>query len=213
MKLSPGLVAELTVNLLLPWAAYRAALPYWCETGGLVASAVPPLVWSTVQLARFRRMDALSALVLFGIVLSIAAALAGGSARMLLMRESLASGAIGVAFLASLALRKPLVFHLARATLAREARDGAARLDALWAERPAFVASMRLMTLVWGCGLVAENLLRAWMVWNWPVERVLVVAPFVGYGVYGALMMWTLWYRKVMRANALAGLPPGGALG
>lgn len=213
MKLSPGLVAELTVNLLLPWAAYRAALPYWGETGGLVASAVPPLVWSTVQLARFRRMDALSALVLFGIVLSIAAALAGGSARMLLMRESLASGAIGVAFLASLALRKPLVFHLARATLAREAHDGAARLDALWAERPAFVASMRLMTLVWGCGLVAENLLRAWMVWNWPVERVLVVAPFVGYGVYGALMMWTLWYRKVMRANALAGLPPGGALG
>lgn len=213
MKLSPGLVAELTVNLLLPWAAYRAALPYWGETGGLIASAVPPLVWSTVQLARFRRVDALSALVLFGIVLSIAAALAGGSARMLLMRESLASGAIGVAFLASLALRKPLVFHLARATLAREAHDGAARLDALWAERPTFVASMRLMTLVWGCGLVAENLLRAWMVWNWPVERVLVVAPFVGYGVYGALMMWTLWYRKVMRANALAGLPPGGALG
>ncbi|MET5115574.1 VC0807 family protein, partial [Burkholderia pseudomallei] len=85
MKLSPGLVAELTVNLLLPWAAYRAALAYWGETGGLVASAVPPLVWSPVQLARFRRVDALSALVLFGFVLSIAAALAGGSARMLLM--------------------------------------------------------------------------------------------------------------------------------
>ncbi|MDN7674477.1 VC0807 family protein [Burkholderia oklahomensis] len=213
MKIRPGLLAELTVNLLLPWAAYRAAAPYWGETGGLIASAVPPLVWSALELARFRRVDALSALVLLGIVLSIAAALAGGSPRMLLMRESLVSGAIGVAFLVSLALQKPLVFHLARATVAREAHDGGARLDQLWAERPAFVSSMRLMTLVWGGGLVAENLLRAWIIWNWPVERALVVAPFVGYGIYGALMMWTLWYRKVMRAHALAGLPPGGALG
>ncbi|AOJ71373.1 MULTISPECIES: VC0807 family protein [Burkholderia] len=213
MKIRPGLVAELTVNLLLPWAAYRAAVPHWGETGGLIASAVPPLVWSAIELARFRRIDALSAVVLFGIVLSIAAALAGGSPRMLLMRESLASGAIGVAFLGSLALPKPLVFHLARATVAREAHDGAARIDALWVERPAFVSAMRLMTLVWGAGLVAENLLRAWMIWNWPVERVLVVAPFVGYAIYGALMMWTLWYRKVMRTHALAGLPRGGALG
>ncbi|KVD78346.1 hypothetical protein WS62_29275 [Burkholderia sp. ABCPW 14] len=213
MKIRPGLLAELTVNLLLPWAAYRAAVPYWGETGGLIASAVPPLVWSGIELARFRRVDALSALVLLGIALSIAAALAGGSPRMLLMRESLASGAVGVAFLVSLALHKPLVFHLTRATVAREAHDGAARIDELWAQRPAFVSSMRLMTLVWGTGLVAENLLRAWITWHWPVERALIVAPFVGYGIYGALMMWTLWYRKVMRTHALAGLPPGGALG
>ncbi|KVE39967.1 VC0807 family protein [Burkholderia sp. TSV86] len=213
MKIRPGLLVELAVNLLLPWAAYRAAAPHWGETGGLIASAVPPLVWSVLELVRFRRIDALSALVLFGIVLSIAAALAGGSPRMLLMRESLASGTVGVTFLLSLARRKPIVFYLARATVAREQSDGAARLDRLWNEQPAFVSAMRLITLVWGCGLVAENLLRAWMVWHWPVERVLVVTPIVGYGTYGALMLWTFWYRKVMRSRALAGMPPGGALG
>jgi hypothetical protein len=199
MKLRPAFVLELAVNLLLPWLAYRLALPHWGETGGLIASAVPPVVWSLVELARFRRVDALSLIVLIGIVLSIGAMALGGSPRMLLLRESLVSGAIGVAFLLSLPMRRPLIFYLARATVAREVAGGAERIDALWNERPAFATSMRLMTAVWGVGLTSETALRSWMAWSWPVERFLVVSPFIGYGIYGALLVWTLWYRKTLR--------------
>jgi hypothetical protein len=199
MKIRPSLLFELAVNLLLPWLAYRLAVPHWGETGGLIASAVPPLVWSAVELARFRRIDALSVMVLLGIVLSIAAMALGGSPRMLLLRESLVSGAIGVAFLISLLMPRPLVFYLARATVAREMADGAARIEALWRERPAFVSSLRLMTVVWGAGLTGETALRAWMALTWPIERFLVVSPFIGYGIYSALLLWTLWYRKGIR--------------
>lgn len=199
MKIRPSLLFELAVNLLLPWLAYRLAVPHWGETGGLIASAVPPLVWSAVELARFRRIDALSVMVLLGIVLSIAAMALGGSPRMLLLRESLVSGAIGVAFLISLLMPRPLVFYLARATVAREMADGAARIEALWRERPAFASSLRLMTVVWGAGLTGETALRAWMALTWPIERFLVVSPFIGYGIYGALLLWTLWYRKGIR--------------
>src|SRR6516165_10719227 len=72
-KIRPALVLELTVNLLLPWVTYRLAQPWWGETGGLIASAVPPVIWSLVELVRFRRADAVSLTVLFGIVLSIGA--------------------------------------------------------------------------------------------------------------------------------------------
>jgi hypothetical protein len=58
---------------------------------------------------------------------------------------------------------------------------------------------MRLMTAVWGVGLTSETALRSWMAWSWPVERFLVVSPFIGYGIYGALLVWTLWYRKTLR--------------
>jgi hypothetical protein len=109
------------------------------------------------------------------------------------------SGAIGVAFLLSLPMRRPLIFYLARATVAREVAGGAERIDALWNERPAFATSMRLMTAVWGVGLTSETALRSWMAWSWPVERFLVVSPFIGYGIYGALLVWTLWYRKTLR--------------
>jgi hypothetical protein len=60
---------------------------------------------------------------------------------------------------------------------------------------------MRTMTLVWGIGLTAETALRAWMALTWPIERFLVVSPFIGYGIYGCLALWTLWYRKTMRGR------------
>jgi hypothetical protein len=128
MKIRAGLVAELGVNLVLPWLAYRLALPHWGELGALYASAVPPVVWSLVEFARTRRVDALSILVLLGIALSIVLMALGGSPRLLLMRESMASGAIGIVFLLSLAMRRPLTFYLARATVAREGEGGAARV-------------------------------------------------------------------------------------
>ncbi|SMG27512.1 VC0807 family protein [Paraburkholderia susongensis] len=204
MKIRPGFVLELAVNFLLPWLAYRLALPRAGETGALIASAVPPLVWSVIELARFRRVDALSMMVIVGIVLSVAAMALGGSPRMLLLRESLVSGAVGVAFLLSLPLRRPLIFYLARATVAREMEGGAAHFEALWRERPGLAAAMRTMTLVWGVGLTGETALRAWMALTWPIGRFLIVSPFIGYGIYGALALWTLWYRKTMRSRAEA---------
>jgi hypothetical protein len=197
-KLRPALVLELVVNLVLPWVTYRLAQPYWGETGGLLASAVPPLAWSIVELVRFRRVDAVSLTVLLGIVLSIGAMALGGDPRMLLFRESLASGAIGVAFLLSLLLRRPAIFYLTRAFMAREMTNGAAHIDMLWRERPAFAAAMRVLTITWGTGLTGETALRGWMAWHWPIERVLVVSPFVGYGIFGGLMIWTLWYRRTL---------------
>ena len=194
----------MAVNFLLPWLAYRFTLPHLGETGALIASAVPPIVWSLIELARFRRVDALSVMVVAGIVLSVAAMAFGGSPRMLLLRESLVSGAVGVVFLLSLPMRRPLIFYLARATVAREMAGGAAHFEALWRERPALASSMRLMTLVWGIGLTGETALRAWMALTWPIERFLVVSPFIGYGIYSGLALWTLWYRKTLtnRANA-----------
>ncbi|HEY1608726.1 MAG TPA: VC0807 family protein [Paraburkholderia sp.] len=199
MKLRPAFVAELVVNLLMPWAAYRLAVPHWGEGGGLIASAIPPAVWSIVGLARFRRIDALSAIVLLGIALSLAAMVLGGGPRMLLMRESLASGVIGVAFLVSLFMKRPLVFYLARATVARETPEGVVRFELLWQERREFAAAMRMLTAVWGAGLVGETALRGWMAMTWPIERFLVVSPILGYGLFSALMVWTMWYRSKLR--------------
>src|ERR1700761_6941098 len=213
MKLRPGFVLELAVNFLLPWLAYRLALPRLGETGALIASAVPPIVWSLIELVRFRRVDALSVLVVTGIVLSVAAMALGGSPRMLLLRESLVSGAVGVVFLLSLPMRRPLIFYLARATVAREMAGGAAHFEALWRERPALASAMRLMTLVWGIGLTGETALRSWMALTWPIERFLVVSPFIGYGIYGGLALWTLWYRKTLTNRANARAQSGGAVG
>lgn len=202
MKIKPGTLAELAVNFLLPWLVYRWAQPHYGQAGALYASAIPPTAWSIVEFIRLRRVDVLSLFVLAGIVLSILAMILGGGSRALLIRESFVSGLFGVAFLLSLALRRPLIFYLARATVARQAEDGIARLEQAWTERPALRRSLRMMTAAWGAGLTLEMLLRFWLVWHLSVERVLVVSPFVSYAIYGALMLWTLWYRRRLRAEA-----------
>lgn len=67
---SRALLLELGVNLLGPWLVYRLCLPRFGEFGALVASGIPPASWALGGLARTRRLDALSLLVLLGIALS-----------------------------------------------------------------------------------------------------------------------------------------------
>lgn len=192
-----NLLAELAVNLALPWLAYTLAEPRWGELGGLIASAIPPLLWSLAELLRHRRLDALSAIVLVGIAMSLAGLALGGDARILLVRESLVSGAIGVAFLLSLLLEKPLIFYLARATVARESDDAHSIIEAWW-QTPGARRAVWMMTAVWGAGLTGEAALRTWLAWIWTPSRFLAVTPFIGYGLMALLMGWTFWYRRYL---------------
>jgi uncharacterized protein involved in cysteine biosynthesis len=77
----------LVVNIALPFVIYHFAAPHLGESGGLVLSSVPAVLWSLLEIMRFRRLDAISLLVLLGIFLSLGAMAVGGSVRFLLLRE------------------------------------------------------------------------------------------------------------------------------
>ena len=61
---------------------------------------------------------------------------------------------------------------------------------------------MTFMTLVWGFGLLGATLVACVLVFTLPIKTYLLVAPFVGYGIMGALALWTFWYSKMRRRNA-----------
>ncbi len=155
-------------------------------------------------MVRSRRLDAVSALVVAGIFLTVGATVLGGSARLIQIRDALVTGMVGVLFLTSLILEKPLIFHLARAFLGRNPAVGAATFDELWA-RPGMPRTFRTMTAVWGVGLVGQTALMCWLAWIWPVDRYLLVAPALGYGLLGLLLLWSLWFaaRRQIRFNWL----------
>ena len=117
---------ELAVNLLLPWLTYRLLAPHVSEFAAIAWSAAPPMLWSLAELARHRSLDALSLLVLGGIALSLVALLFGGSPRMLMVRENLFTIPIGLLFLVSLLMKKPLIYYAARATFMRQDPAGVA---------------------------------------------------------------------------------------
>ncbi|SAK44463.1 putative membrane protein [Caballeronia pedi] len=185
------------VNVILPWVAYRLALPSLGTEGALLASAVPLCIWLCVDLARFSHFDALSAIVLAGILISTCVLALKPANWLLQSRAPLVSGTIGVLFLLSLLLRRPLVFYLARSTLSRERQGREREFDAMWQNRPQLARSIRLMTAVWGIGLVSENTLRLWVVNQIDIEHAGRDSTWIGYACYGGLTLWTMLYRRM----------------
>ncbi|HET6183677.1 MAG TPA: VC0807 family protein [Acetobacteraceae bacterium] len=186
---------ELVVNLALPWAFYRLAKPYMGEARAIMVSAIPPTAWSLAEFARRRVVDALSVMVLGGIALSLIGFALGGSPRLLLMRESLITGLIGLIFLGSALVGRPLVYILAHAAAARRGAAEQAELRAE-AEAPGFKRLMTIITIVWGCGLVAETCVRALLAFSIPVARFLVIGPAIGYATVGLLIGWTFLFAR-----------------
>lgn len=204
MKLRPRYLTALVVNVALPWLAYRLAFPHWGLLGALIASALPLLAWMSWDLLRHRHFDALSAMVLAGIVLAIPVTALSHNPEARALEDPMVSAMIGVVFLVSLALRRPLVFYLARSTMAREDPLAAASFERHWRERPMLAASIRLMTLVWGIGMIGENVVRVLIVWQWPNDpRSAIASEVVRYAVYAALTAWTFWRRRLIKQDAL----------
>ncbi|THD38236.1 MAG: hypothetical protein E7773_00290 [Sphingomonas sp.] len=188
-------LVEALVNFILPYAIYSYAQPSLGEVKALIASSAPPTLWSLVEFARRRRVDALSVLVLAGIVLSLLAMLGGGGPQFLLLREKLVTGAIGLVFLGSALVGKPLVYQLARASMRRKS-EGEAEAFAALQVHAAFRRTMTVMTLVWGFGLVADVTLGVVLVFTLSVREYLIVNPILSYGTMGALSLWSFWYGR-----------------
>jgi hypothetical protein len=198
MTLSARYALAFFVNVVLPTAAYRIALPHTGLLGALLASAVPLIVWIGIDLLRYRHFDALSALVLASIAMSLLIFASGAADALRAAREPLVSGIAGLSFLVSLLLDRPLVFYLARSTLSRERQGREAEFDAMWLSRPVLARSIRLMTAVWGIGLVCENVARLAVVLSFDSADAHRVSTYVGYTVYAALTVWTIVYRHLV---------------
>lgn len=194
---SARLVMAFVANVAVPALVYKIALAHSGLTVALSASAVPVLVWMLVDFARFRHVDALSALVLTSVVLSLLVLLSGAGQWLHEAREPAVSGIVGLLFLLSLMLDRPLVYYLARSTLARERQGREIEFDEMWRTRATLARSIRLMTVVWGLGLVGENIARLWITCCVTDSNPQRLSTILRYATYGALTAWTLAYRRL----------------
>jgi hypothetical protein len=154
---------------------------------------LPPLLWSGYELAKTRRLDAISIIVVASILFTLAATAMGGSARLIQIRDAMVTGAIGLMFLGSLALKRPLIFYLARATMARNTEEGATAYETVW-NTPGVPPVFKTLTAVWGTGLVLQTACMCALAYIWPISRYLLLSPFIAAAIFGLLMLWSLAY-------------------
>jgi hypothetical protein len=205
LRYRAGVIAiEVGVNFLFPMLIYNWVSPARGDVVALMASSVPPILWGLIEFARARRVDAVSLLALAGIALSLLAFAGGGSVHFLQLREKLVTSLVGLIFLGSAAINKPLIYQLARASMQRKNSTAElAQFEAL-RDKGGFKRTMMVMTLVWGFALVAEGLVAGTLVFLIPIRAFFVVGPVLGYGVMGVLALWTIWYGRRQRRKGEA---------
>ncbi len=187
--------AEAVVNFVLPFAIYSAARGSMGDVKALMLSSAPPTLWSIWEFIRARKVDALSVLVLAGIVLSLLAFAGGGGVKMLQLRENLVLGLVGLVFLGSAAIGRPLIYQLARAATRRQSAEKAAVIEGL-GQDARFRRMMMTATLVWGFGLSAICAGCCALVFAVSIKLYLLINGPISYGVMGLLTVWTYWYVR-----------------
>jgi hypothetical protein len=195
-----GLVRSIVLNAAVPLALYLLAKRYITDSefDALAISSLVPLVFSGAEFVRRRRLDLIGILVLLGIAVSMVGIALGGDPKILLIRESFLTAALGVACFVSLFLPRPLMFYFGRQLSTGDDPVKVAAFNALWAI-PAARHVFHRMTVVWGVVYCGEFLLRVVMVYTLPTAVVLAVSPII-LGVLTFLTIaWTFAYARRSR--------------
>ena len=183
---------EVLVNFLAPFLVYEWTYEAAGDFNALLYASAPPLVWSLFEFFRRRRVDVLSLFAIAGIGLSMLAFVGGGSVRLLQLRENLVTAVIGLGFLVSVVIGRPLIYELAHAKLLRDPEDAEAA-DEFARDREAR-RTMMVMTVVCGLVLVLEAILASLLVFVLSIADYLLVSPILAYGTMGALCLWAYWF-------------------
>src|SRR5229473_2115870 len=153
-----GVVPSLVIDGLLPFLTYVLVTSYVPDVSQVIAlglSATFPTIYGLVSIVRRRHLDIIGAVVLVGIVVSILALLVGGDPKLLLIRESFVTGALGLVCLTSLVWPRPLMFYIGRQFSVGEDPAKIAEFNALW-QYPGARHTFRVMTIVWAIGWMGE---------------------------------------------------------
>jgi len=192
---------EVIVNFILPFLIYNYGVASLGIIPALMTASAPPILWSVAGFIRERKVDAISILVLSGIALSMLAFAGGGGVKFLQLRENLVGGLVGLVFLGSAAIGKPLIYQLARAGTRRRSAENVEAFEVL-RDDARFRRAMMVATLVWGFGLLALCALNCVLVFIVSIKHFLLMSAPISYAALGLLTLWT--FRYVPRAKRLA---------
>ncbi len=190
-----GFLWNALIDGLGSYLIYFLVRRHGTEFHALAWSMLPPALNNMWTLARKRHLDTFGVIVIAGLAAGLGLVLLGGSPRLLLVRDSLITGVLGLVFLASLLFPRPLLFHALRQMSAATDPASGAEWDARYQESPSHLG-LPLMTGVWGVVLLGEAALRTVAALTLPIPVFMAVWPFVNLGMYAATSFWTFTYGR-----------------
>jgi hypothetical protein len=195
-----GLLISLVINVGLPLLIIRLLTQYQhtTELTALSVAAVVPLLSTIVELVWHRRLDIIAIFYLLGTLTSIVAIFLGGDARLLIIRESFFTGALGLVCLLSLLMPRPLMFYVGRQMLAGNNATKLANFNAGW-QQPYGRFVHRLITAVWGVAYIGEFIVRVILAYTLPPTLAFAIGSTLLVVVTAGAFLWTFAYIRHSR--------------
>ncbi|GAA1661609.1 VC0807 family protein [Fodinicola feengrottensis] len=200
-------IATLALDLALPMALYyglRAAgvSQWWALIAGIVA-AVPRAVY---QLAKRGKVDLMALFTVSILVFSLVIGLLTGSPRALAVREGWAGvfvGLLGVWMIVSIFVGKPALLVLGRTIAVTKTGEAGARVwESRWNHDQKFRRGTRVLTAVWGWGLLVDCVVGLVLTYTLPIDLIPVVGTGQFYAVLAILVAFHFGYTKKVDLRA-----------
>ena len=176
------------------------------QVWALVTSSATPGVGVLIDYARWRTLEVVGAVVLFGIALSVVLALVSGTTKAVLLEGALSTGVFGVLCLLSLTWQRPLLFRFIQAFYGGAHTDEGRSLDESYVSFEQARAFFRTVTAVWGLAYLAEAAAKAVVVQFVSTAIALTLNRVVPAAVFVVLFAWTYrWGMRLRSQQAEAG--------
>ncbi|WP_323099397.1 VC0807 family protein [Intrasporangium sp. YIM S08009] len=196
------MIRGLAWDVGLPLAAYYllhlvGASDWMALLAGTLAAGAR-ILWVA---ARDRTWNLFATVILVSFLVGLGLAFVSGDPRFLLLKDSVLTGTIGICFLVSTAVGRPLT--LAAAQSWGEGPGGS--LVAGYDTDPLVRRGHRICSLAWGFGLLAEALIKGSLVFLLPVTVMVGLSTVITVTAVSLLVGFTLGYIRHVRQRAAGG--------
>ncbi len=191
---------SLAINALCPFLLYRILESHFPANSlmPLLYATIFPVIGLIVSLARKRTVNAIAILVMVGLTLHIVVTLLAPNVGVALVVRSLDGALIGLAFVISALIGRPILLFVAKQAVAGAGAEGAALLNRMNAKDGARAFST--ITMVWGIALMAMSMVHVVLALKLAPAEFLLVSPVVGVVTIVVLLAWTARYLAARRS-------------
>jgi hypothetical protein len=200
------LLPSLVFGAAVPIAVYFAVRPHVStDAEGLIIAGSVSVAWILVQFVRNRHVDFVGAVVLLGFVIGVVSStLLGGNSYMLKVRDAFFTALFGIACIVTIYTHdRPALFYVGRYLSAGNDPTKLAAYNELH-EIPTARRVFRVLSVVWGIGLVIEASARMTLAEALHTSTYVAVSPFITATVIGSLFAFTIVYSKRAQLEAAA---------
>ena len=207
-----ALLKSVLINMIAPAVLYRLSASHFPANSlvPLALSGVPPILWLAYGVIQLRAIDFLGLFAAENVVVSMAALVLAHTEREALIGRSMQNVVLAAIFLASLALARPLFFHMARQL--NTGNDPAKRQDFdAAADQPGAMHAYRMLTLGWTVALLIKAAGSYYLGAHFTAKDYLLLSPLWDLVSDSTLVTCSLLYGRAKlgppKVEALAAKP------